>query len=143
MRLRLQTDYALRVLMYLGFVQRKSKADEIAGVFDISKDHLVKVIQQLARLGLVETYAGRGGGLVLAKPPGDIVVKDVIESMEGRGEILDCVPQPESCPLEPGCRLRSLLIQAEEAFYGTLAEVTIADLCKRNQRGGLKNLNVN
>lgn len=142
MKLRLQTDYALRTLMYLGFVDRKAKAEEIAGVFDISKDHLVKVIQQLVRSGLVRTTPGRGGGVELTRDPGDIRVKEVVEEMEGRHGILDCVPQPEVCPLEPGCRLRRLLITAEDAFYDALADTTIGDLCRRGQRGGLKNLEI-
>ena len=142
MKLRLQTDYALRTLMYLGFVGRKAKAEEVAAAFNISKDHLVKVIQQLTRSGWVRTSAGRGGGVELASDPDAIFVKEVIEQMEGRHGVLDCVKQTDVCPLEPGGRLRKLLIQAEDMFYDTLAEVTIADLCHRRQKGGLTNLHV-
>ena len=140
MKLRLQTDYALRTLMYLGFVNRKAKADEVARVFGVSKDHLVKVIQHLVRRGLVRTSAGRGGGVELAVAANAILVRDVIEEMEGQRGVLDCVPQPDVCPLEPGCRLRRLLVTAEDAFYAALGNVTIADLCRQPSKGGLTNL---
>ena len=142
MKLRLQTDYGLRALMFLGFVRRKSRADEIADSFGISKDHLVKVIQLLTRAGFVRTSSGRHGGVALAKDPDEILIRDVIEALEGRNGVLDCVPDPEICPLEPGCKLRRLLMQAEDAFYDSLSNTTIADLCQRGQRGGLANLNL-
>lgn len=140
MKLRLQTDYALRILMYLGFTGRKATAEEIADAFDVSKDHLVKVIQQLVRDGYVQTLAGRSGGVQLARSPVEITVREVVERFEGRTGVLDCVGQPSVCPLEPGCQLRRLLIRAEAAFYDSLAQVKIADLCHRRQKGGLSNL---
>lgn len=140
MTLRTQTDYALRTLMYLGYTGRKARAEDIATRFIISKDHLVKVIQQLAGHGYVLTRPGRGGGVELAKPADEITVREVIESFEGQNRVLDCVETPEVCPLEPGCRLRKLLIRAEKAFYDTLDGITIADMCDPQQPGGLNNL---
>lgn len=140
MKLRIQTDYALRTLMYLGYTGEPATAEAIADRFVISKDHLVKVIQQLARHGYVKTTPGRGGGVRLARPAEEINVREVVERIEGQNCVLECVRRPETCPLEPGCRLRRLLMRAEEAFYETLAGTTIAELCNRRQRGGLKNL---
>jgi len=140
MKLRLQTDYALRTLMFLGFAERKATAEEIANLFNISKDHLVKIIQQLAKAGYVNTIPGRSGGVVLAREPDNIIVREVVEMMEGRSRVLECVDDPSICPLEPGCRLRKLLIKAESAFYETLGEVSIANLCVDSQQGGLYTL---
>jgi Rrf2 family nitric oxide-sensitive transcriptional repressor len=140
MKLRIQTDYALRTLMYLGYTGRSARAEDIANQFVISKDHLVKVIQLLAKLGYVRTTPGRGGGVSLAMPPEKIDVGEVIERIEQRNTVLDCVTHPETCPLEPGCRLRRLLIRAEDAFYKTLAGTTVADLCLHQRRGGMANL---
>ena len=83
MKLRLQTDYALRTLILLGHAKRKMTAKEIADTFLISRDHLVKVIQQLSRLGYVRALPGRSGGVVLTRDASDILVRDVIEAMEG------------------------------------------------------------
>ena len=142
MKLRLQTDYALRALIFLGFVNRKSKAEEIATTFNVSKDHLVKVIQQLSRHGFVRTFSGRNGGIALASDASEIKVRDVIHAIEGRNGVLECVSDPDFCPMEPGCGLRRLLMQAEDAFYDTIGDTTIADLCSRRQRGGIVNLSI-
>ncbi|TWT99092.1 HTH-type transcriptional repressor NsrR [Botrimarina colliarenosi] len=140
MKLRIQTDYALRTLMYLGYTGQTARSEDIATKFVISKDHLVKVIQLLAKHGYVRTTPGRGGGVSLALPAEQIALREVVERFEGRNGLLECVENPEVCPLEPGCRLRRALIRAERAFYDALSEFTIADLCTRRQQGGLRNL---
>ena len=140
MKLRLQTDYALRALIFLGYVDRKSTAEEIAATFDVSKDHLVKVIQQLSRLGYVRALPGRGGGVVLTQDAAEILVGDVIKAMEGAVGILGCVNDSKFCPMEPGCRLRRVLMSAEAAFYDELGTVSIADLYRGRKKGGIINL---
>ena len=142
MKLRIQTDYALRTLMLLGCEDRKMTATEIADAFLISKDHLVKVIQQLSRLGYVRAMPGRNGGVLLLRDAADISVGEIIKSMEGQTGILDCVTDSKFCPMEPGCRLRRLLVEAEAAFYDTMAEVTIADLFRGRSKGGIVNLKI-
>lgn len=141
MQLRLHTDYALRALMYLAYVERRATAEEIARAYGISKDHLVKVLQELARHGWVRTTAGRHGGVSLVEPASRINVAEVVEAMEGRPGLLECIPNPTVCPVEPGCRLRALLIDAEQAFYESLATATVADMLpRRGTQGGLRNL---
>jgi len=140
MKLRLQTDYALRTLILLGHEKRKMTATEIADAFLISKDHLVKVIQQLSRLGYVRAIPGRSGGVVLVHRASEILVREVIQAFEGATGVLPCVHDSEFCPMEPGCRLRHVLMQAESAFYGALDKVTIADLFRGRNKGGIVNL---
>ena len=141
MKLRIQTDYALRTLILLGNESRKMTASEIADAFLISKDHLVKVIQQLSRLGYVRALPGRNGGVVLTRAASEIRVREVIEAMEGATGILDCVNDSSFCPMEPGCRLRRVLMDAETAFYEAFGTVSIADLFRGRKKGGLVNLN--
>lgn len=147
MNLKTQTDYALRTLLYLGFVGDKATVDVIAQSYRISKDHLVKVVQQLVRMGYLRSQAGRTGGIRLARPAEQIVVGDVVADFEGRNGVLRCVTDPACCVLEPGCALRTVLIKAEVAFYDTLKGVTIADLVRRPApgaagAGGVYNLTV-
>jgi len=141
MRLKLQTDYALRVLLYLAAADRLCPVDEIAGAYAISREHLVKVVQQLAREGWVATRAGRQGGVELSRPAAQISVADVVAAFEGRREILECVSTPSVCVLEPGCDLRRLLMAAEQAFYDALGATTVAELVRR-RRGGIANLSI-
>ncbi len=143
MKLRIQTDYALRALILLGHEDRKMTAMEIADAFLISKDHLVKVIQQLARHGYVRALPGRHGGVVLTRPPAEILLRDVIKAMEGATGILACVDESSFCPMQPGCRLRSILMTAEASFYDALGATSVADLFRGRNKGGLVNLNIN
>ena len=140
MKLRLQTDYALRTLVLLGSENRKMTAAEIADAFLISKDHLIKVIQQLAQLGFLRALPGRNGGVVLTREASEISVREVIQAMEGSSGILACFSDPSFCPMEPGCRLRRLLMNAESAFYDALGNVTVADLFRGRNKGGIVNL---
>jgi Rrf2 family nitric oxide-sensitive transcriptional repressor len=144
--LRLQTDYALRVLLYLAQCGEQRSVERIATEYRISRDHLFKVVQQLSRLGYVTSRGGRGGGVKLAKEPADINVGTVVAEVEGRNGVLVCVHDPDSCVLEPGCILRNLVIKAEDAFFATLSKMTIADVVRANAqalKGGLYNLTVN
>ncbi len=154
MQLKLRTDFALRVLLYLGHRANRVnhgrldpgpvQTEALATAFDISKDHVIKVVQELARLGWVRTQPGRGGGIALATDLEQLTVADVVAAFEGRAGVLDCVADPSVCVLEPGCGLRRLLMRAEQAFYATLAEATLAELCAtRGRRGGLLNLDLN
>jgi len=140
MRLKLQTDYALRTLLFLAAARRICSVDDIAGAFGISREHLVKVVQELARRGFVKTTVGRAGGAQLAREPASITVAEVVEAFEGRQQVLECLAQPEVCVLEPGCDLRRLLIKAEQSFYAVLGTATIADLTRPRRKGGLANI---
>ena len=142
MKLRIQTDYALRTLIILGNENRKMTATEIADAFLISKDHLVKVIQQLSRLGYVRALPGRNGGVVLSRDASEIPVREVIEAMEGATGVLACVNDSSFCPMEPGCRLRRVLMDAEAAFYDAFGTISVAELFRGRKKGGLVNLNI-
>ncbi len=131
MRLRLQTDYALRVLIYLARSDGLVRVESVAEAYDVSREHLVKVVQALARHGWVTTRAGRGGGVRLTGSAADVDVGEVVAAFEGRQGVLECVLEPETCVLEPGCRLRRKLIEAEAAFYAVLEGMTLADLVAR------------
>ena len=143
MKLKLHTDFALRVLIYLAHRDEDSSSTgDIATAFDISKNHLTKVVQDLVRTGYVISRPGRHGGIRLARPADEIDVAEVIGILEGRQGVLECVASPEVCVLEPGCRLRRRLMQAEAAFYDTLSGTTIADVASPRGRGGVRNLDV-
>ena len=145
MNLRTQTDFALRSILYLAHRNQQVPVDEIAQAYGISKDHLVKVVQQLVRQGYVYSQAGRNGGVRLAKDPAEINIGQVVSEFEGRNGVLPCIHDASYCKLEPGCTLRSLLMQAEASFYALLEKVTVADLVASNvakSTGGFFNLTI-
>ena len=129
MRLTRYTDYALRVLIYLGqHPDRLCTIPEIAGAYAISQNHLTKVVQDLARGGFVTTQRGAGGGIRLARPAQDIRLGEVVRFLEQRYALAECFrADGGNCPLTPSCRLRSRLASAQEAFLADLDRSTVAD----------------
>lgn len=127
MQLTSLTDYGLRVLMYAGVhADRRVTLREIASAYGISLEHLRKVVHQLAQAGYLQTTRGRTGGMMLACPPGEIRIGDVVLALEHELEIIDCTRQP--CPLCDACSLKGVLDDARGAFVGRLNRYTLADL---------------
>jgi Rrf2 family nitric oxide-sensitive transcriptional repressor len=147
MVLKMQTDYALRTLIYLAHVGGQASVQDIAAAYGISRDHLFKVVQQLVRLGYVASRLGRRGGIRLAADPATLNCGEVVAGFEGRNGLLPCVREPSHCVLEPGCVLRGALIKAEDAMYRVLERLTIADVIRgggaaAEGKGGVYNLTV-
>ena len=132
MRLTLHTDYALRVLMYVGVKGNTlSTIPEIVDDFDISRGHIMKVVHHLGRLGYLDTIRGKGGGIRLARKPSQINVGAVVRDMEEELAVLGCLQGSEGyCRIEGCCVLRSALRNATSAFLATLDRYTLADLIK-------------
>jgi Rrf2 family nitric oxide-sensitive transcriptional repressor len=128
MRLTLQTDYALRTLLYLAAHGGRSTATEVAGFYRISPHHLGKVIHQLGRLGFVRNVRGPGGGVELARTPGAIRVGEVVAAFEGNTHLLECIGTPGLCVIQPGCGLRGVLAEAERRMMDYLSGITIEAL---------------
>lgn len=128
MRLTIQTDYALRVLMYLVTTGRRATSGDIARLFGISVNHLAKVVNLLARHGYVRSVRGIGGGIELARPPEDIRIGEVIATFEGSTHLLECVGRANVCVLQPFCRLLGVLAEAERLQTEYLNSVTLKDV---------------
>ncbi|TVQ27900.1 MAG: Rrf2 family transcriptional regulator [Wenzhouxiangella sp.] len=129
MRVTRYTDYGLRVLMYLALQgQRRSTIREISEAFGISRNHLMKVVQQLAALGYVNAVRGVGGGLLLARPPGQVRLGEVLVDMEPDLGLVECMRPEGTCVISPVCRLSGALDEALKSFVDTLNRHTLADL---------------
>jgi Rrf2 family nitric oxide-sensitive transcriptional repressor len=124
------TDYALRVLLYLGMSSNKqANITEIAEFYNISRNHLVKIVHQLGSKGFVTTTRGKGGGLSLQRPAEMINIGDVVRSMETHFNWVECFdPTQQSCRLLPGCGLKQLLARAGNSYLQVLDASTLADM---------------
>lgn len=124
------SDYGLRALMYLGArPEQVVKAEEIAGAFAISTNHVVKSLQALVRQGWVRSVAGRGGGYVFEGRADRIWVGEVVRKLEPNFQMAECfAPEKNSCPLVPGCLLSTALDAAQGAFLAQLDQYTLEDL---------------
>ncbi|WP_417768096.1 RrF2 family transcriptional regulator [Stappia sp.] len=141
MRLTLQTDYALRMLMHLALLREDELATiaDVAESYRISKNHLMKVAQALVRAGLVEAVRGRGGGLRLALPAKRISVGGVVRHLEDGIALVDCFPGGNgTCRITPSCQLKHALHAAREAFFAVLDGYSIDDLVAGNS--GLRHI---
>ena len=134
MRLTVQTDYALRMLMHLAcHAGALVTIHEIAERYGISKNHLMKVAHALGRAGHIEAIRGRNGGLRLARPAAKIPVGTVARHTEQNSPLVECFPGGSGgCLVMPHCRLKSVLAEAQEAFFTVVDRYTIHDLVKRN-----------
>jgi Rrf2 family nitric oxide-sensitive transcriptional repressor len=123
------TDLALRIVMRLAVLDEGELAStaRLSEELAVSPAHAAKVVTALHKLGVVEARRGRSGGLVLAADAGAISVGHVVRSLGGDREVVECEGK-NPCPLRGGCRLRSALGRAQEAFYAALDPVTIADV---------------
>jgi len=124
------TDYALRILIYLGKnSDRLVTIREIAEVHKLFENHLVKIVHKLAKLGYIETVRGKGGGMRLARRPDLISLGEVVRDTEGNMDIAECFGVGAvSCTLLPSCTLKSVLIAAKKNFLGTLDLYALSDL---------------
>ena len=130
MRLSEYTDYTLRVLMYCAANRdRLVTIGELAEQHGLSKNHLMKVVNDLARQGLLETTRGRGGGLRLLAEPETIRIGDVVRSTETDFRLVECFDTTtNTCTLTPGCRLKHLFGAALEGYFKVLDGATLADM---------------
>jgi Rrf2 family transcriptional regulator, nitric oxide-sensitive transcriptional repressor len=135
MKLTAFTDYSLRVLIYLAAdPNQRATIAEIAAAFDISENHLVKVVHFLGTQGWIETVRGKGGGIQLAKAAEAINVGRVVRDTEGAAVPAECfLPEGGECAITAVCRLKHVLADAVRAFYLVLDGYTLADISKNRQ----------
>lgn len=121
------TDYSLRVLLYVAInSDRLATLSEIARFYDISLEHLRKVVHALGKSGHLDTFRGKKGGIRLALPPAEINLGTLIAQTEGTGSLVDCHRAP--CRLAASCTLQTILADAHKAFFASLSAYTLADL---------------
>ncbi|MFD1019354.1 Rrf2 family transcriptional regulator [Thalassobacillus hwangdonensis] len=131
MRLKKYTDYSLRVLIYTGSKPDGELASikEISKVFDISENHLGKIVHQLNKMGMIETIRGRAGGIKLAKSSKEINVGEVVRKMEDDFVLMECFDRDiNQCVITPSCKLKHVLNDALQAFLTVFDNYTLEDL---------------
>ena len=135
MKLSTFTDYSLRVLIYLAAQPRqRATIAEIASAFEVSENHLTKVVHLLGKNGWLANVRGKGGGLELAMPPELIGVGTVVRQTEGASVVAECFSKDDDgCAISRVCRLRGVLGEAVQAFHAVLDRYTLADLVQNRQ----------
>ncbi len=138
MQLTRYTDYSLRVLIYVGLREEKiSTIREIAEAYGISKNHLMKVVQELHSRGYIIAVRGKMGGIKLKGRPEDLNLGQLVRDMEPTLALVECFSAEQNCILSPVCRLREMLNEAMGAFFKTLEGYTLADALRPEDKPGL------
>lgn len=128
MKLSLHTDIGLRVLVYLAS-HAQGKKFNIANLtltFNVSRHHLVKIINKLGKHDYLHNVRGKGGGVYLAKQPNEINLADICLLLEHDATIIDC--STKNCPFMGNCKLKAALDQAENHFFDYLRQYNLNDL---------------
>ena len=129
MRLTRFTNYSLRVLIYLGQnTQNRVTITQISEAYDISKNHLMKVVSNLTRLKIVSAQRGPGGGIQLNRIPEEISLNDVIRNTEKHFHDTDCETPVDIHNANADTRLKSYLMSAMQAYLDALGRFTLADV---------------
>lgn len=126
------TDYALRVLIYVGAnPERRVTIGEISERYEISRSHLMKVVNKLVHEGFLAGTRGKGGGLGLGRAADAIRIGDVVQRMEPNMTLVECFSENNACLIDPACKLKGALNQALKAFLDTLNQYTLAELLQQ------------
>ncbi len=131
MQLTVSTDIALRTLIYLGRKNDAATIQEISDAFVISKAHLMKVVMTLVAASLLISERGRNGGVRLAMDTKDISIGEVVRLMENSLALVACMKDDaaaDSCPLLPNCRLKKVFHRAQDDFFASLDQNSLADI---------------
>lgn len=135
------TDYSLRVLMYLAVQgDHLVTIQEIADSYDISKNHLMKVVHQLNKNGYIETVRGKKGGMRLRMTPEEINIGGLVRDTEHDLNIVECHAPNNTCKITPVCGLKPVFSEALQAFLAVLDKYTLRDVMQDTHRPQLLRL---
>ena len=125
------TDYGLRALIYMASLpeDRMTNISQVTAVYGVSRNHMVKIINQLSRAGFVTAVRGKKGGIRLGRPAAQIRIGDVVRELEPL-TLVNC--SGEFCHIGPACRLKHVLNQAVQNFLNELDQYTLADMVTEN-----------
>jgi Rrf2 family transcriptional regulator, nitric oxide-sensitive transcriptional repressor len=141
MRLTTYTDYAMRVLIFVAAKgEGKATIQEIAHSYGISKNHLMKVVQELHQKGYLRATRGKYGGLSLGRRPEEINLGHLVREVEKDFTIAECFAADNGCVITPACCLQALLARALAAFLAVLDDYTLADILAEASPGEISEL---
>ena len=134
-----QADYALRSMLYIAQYAESQliPSNKIAEEMQISRIFLSRINSQLVNAGLIRTRRGARGGVMLAKPAADISVYDVVTTIDGPITLIDCIADPESCPLSPDCPYRTFWEETQNALIARMKAVSLQDMEEKKKKIGL------
>ena len=135
MKISTKIRYGARAMLELAcrYGEGPIELKEIARKEDISIKYLEQVINPLRAAGLVKAIRGSKGGYALAKPPSAICLYDVVETLEGPLNLLECLRDPKACQKVPSCVTRDIWKEVSDAISKVFYSVTLEDMVNRKK----------
>jgi Rrf2 family protein len=137
MRLSRQSDYAIRITFAVaqqtGGANTQTDVASIAHQTGIPQAYTAKLVQSLAKAGVLRTQKGPRGGVRLAATAEDITLQQIVEAVEGPTEFARCLLWPGECPPHANCPMHMVLDGLTEVVTRYLSSVTLADLLARGE----------
>ncbi|WP_314070089.1 Rrf2 family transcriptional regulator [Campylobacter showae] len=128
------SEYALLSLIYIAQKDAPSDVDTMSGELEISKSFLAKILQNLAREGILVSFKGANGGFMLAQKPEEISIKRIIESAEKRKmAVFECSISADSCASNKGgmCQIWPMFSALQSKIDDFLDTITLANIIKK------------
>ncbi len=127
-----EIDYAVRALIHLAANRNETvTVPELVDELGITRPFLRKIMQLLARAGVIESYKGNKGGFRLIKKPGDIYLIDLIEIFQGKFSLNECLLNKDICPNKSNCILKDRVDDIEEKVKKELESIDLKSLVKK------------
>lgn len=123
------TDYSLRALIYIALKKDSCTIKDITEAYTISNNHMIKIVHNLSKIGLIKTSRGKNGGILMAVQPETINLGQLIGRLEPHFDLVPCFNKIKAnCRISPACKLKSILHEARAAFMEVLEHYTLADV---------------
>jgi len=106
---------------------------ELSGLMLVSVKYLEQILAALKGAGLVKSVRGAGGGYTIARQPEDVHLSEVVLALEGSFSLVDCIDDPNSCPLHASCPTRDTWMELSNTMLSTLGGISMQDLVERKQ----------
>lgn len=131
----MKVDYGVRALVDLAvrYGEGPVQTSEIASRQSIPEPYLDQLLTGLHKFGFIRSRRGPQGGHVLARPPSEISLDAIMDSLEGTAAPLDCLDEPSECILSGACAQRDIWRSVDEAVQSVLESITVADLVNRQK----------
>jgi len=132
MKLSTRSRYGTRMMLDLAqhYGESPVQIGEIARRQDISVKYLEQLIIPLKKANYIKSVRGPKGGHVLAKPPEEITVGEIVELLEGGINLADCIENPDTCDRSETCLTRGIWETATKAMSQELNSITLSDMIK-------------
>lgn len=127
------TDYSLRALIYIALRNNSCTIKDITDAYDISHNHMIKIVHNLSKIGLIKTTRGKNGGILMAEQPKAINIGQLIGQLEPHFDLVPCFNKTKAnCCIAPACKLKNILYEANVAFMQVLKQYTLEDVLQNN-----------